>query len=111
MGKYPIFVVNQLSHGPILVLEDVNISFFLSFSLYVCMYVCMYVCIMYVCTSRCANHLVSPCAYLSLVFYFFVFEFIGQSSNLAISYLSKFIKRDNFTSSLTIYLSSPTIYL
>ena len=29
----PIFVVNQLSHGPILVLEDVNISFFLSFFL------------------------------------------------------------------------------
>ena len=27
------FVVNQLSHGPILALEDVNISFFLSFSL------------------------------------------------------------------------------
>ena len=26
----PFFVVNQLSHGRILVLEDVNISFFLS---------------------------------------------------------------------------------
>mgnify|MGYP007051830345 CR=1 FL=1 len=33
MGKYPIFIVNQLSHGPILALEDVNISFFLSLSL------------------------------------------------------------------------------
>ena len=33
MGKYPIFVVNHLSHGPILALEDVNISFFLSLSL------------------------------------------------------------------------------
>ena len=33
MGKYPIFVVNHLSHGPILALEDVNISFFLSFFL------------------------------------------------------------------------------
>ena len=32
MGKYPIFVVHHLSHGPILALEDVNISFFLSFS-------------------------------------------------------------------------------
>ena len=32
MSKYPIFIVNQLSHGPMLVLEDVNISFFLSFS-------------------------------------------------------------------------------
>ena len=31
MGKYPIFVVNQLSHGPILALEDDKISFFLSF--------------------------------------------------------------------------------
>ena len=30
MGKYPIFFVNRLSHGPILALEDVNISFFLS---------------------------------------------------------------------------------
>mgnify|MGYP000441566280 CR=1 FL=1 len=29
MGKYPISIVNQLSHGPILALEDVNISFFL----------------------------------------------------------------------------------
>ena len=33
MGKYPIFVVNQLSHGPNLVLEDINISFFLSLSI------------------------------------------------------------------------------
>ena len=32
MGKYPIFIVNQLSHGPILTL-GVNISFFLSFFL------------------------------------------------------------------------------
>ena len=31
MGKYPFFVVNRLSHGPNLALEDVNISFFLSF--------------------------------------------------------------------------------
>ena len=33
MGKYPISIVNQLSDGPLLALEDVNISFFLSFFL------------------------------------------------------------------------------
>ena len=41
MGKYPIFVVNQLSHGPILVLEHFNISSFLSFFLY--LYICLYI--------------------------------------------------------------------
>ena len=34
MGKYHIFIVNQLVCGPILVLEDVHISFFLFLSLY-----------------------------------------------------------------------------
>ena len=33
MGIYPIFIVNQLSQGPILALEYVNISFFLPFFL------------------------------------------------------------------------------